>query len=96
MELNNIQTLEKIKQRIEALPKVHHIQILKILKKNSNVKLNENKSGIYVNLSFLPETIINALQKYLKDVDEQERILRIAEDQKVELKERVLRSGDEK
>ncbi len=96
METNNIQTLEKIKHRIEALPKVHHIQVLKLLKKYSNIKLNENKSGIYVNLSFLPETDITILQKYIKDVDDQERMLRIAEDKKEELKELVLRAGDEK
>ena len=86
MDTVNIQELEKIKNRIESLPKIHHIQILKILKKYNNIKLNENKSGIFVNLSFLPETVIRSLLGYLNRVDEQEKVLRIAEDNKEQLK----------
>ena len=38
-----VNKLETIKNSIEELDKPHHLEILKILKKNSKVKLNENK-----------------------------------------------------
>ena len=47
------ESLSSIKDKIERMPKNNQIEVLKILKKYQNIKLNENKSGIFVNLSFL-------------------------------------------
>jgi hypothetical protein len=68
------------------MSKMHHIEILKILKKNGNVKLNENKSGVYVNLSFLPKDTISELEYYLNYIEDQETSLIILENQKEEFK----------
>ena len=65
---------------------MHHIEILKILKKNGNVKLNENKGGVYVNLSFLPKDTISELEYYLNYIEDQETSLIILENQKEEFK----------
>jgi hypothetical protein len=78
--------LENIKTKIEKMGKTHHIEILKILKKNGNVKLNENKSGVYVNLSFLPKDSINDLENYLNYIEDQESSLIRLENQKEEFK----------
>jgi hypothetical protein len=64
--------LENIKQKIESMNKFHHIEILKILKMCSSVKLNENKSGIFVNLSFLPKPTLDEIKKYIDYIDVQE------------------------
>ena len=61
----HIMDLEIMKNKIEKMSKKHHIEILKILKMNANVKLNENKSGVFVNLSFLPHDTIDEIQNYL-------------------------------
>ena len=53
MDSVNVNHLEELKQKIEALEKFHQIEILQILSKNL-CKLNENKNGIFVNMSFLP------------------------------------------
>jgi hypothetical protein len=78
--------LEILKTKIEKMSKMHHIEILKILKKNGNVKLNENKSGVYVNLSFLPKDTISELEYYLNYIEDQETSLIILENQKEEFK----------
>ena len=54
------------------MDKNHHIEILKILKKNQSITLNENKSGVYVNLSFLPETILTEMHEYIQYIYAQE------------------------
>lgn len=64
--------LEDIKKKIESMDKFHHIEILKILKHSSSIKLNENKSGIFVNLSFLPKGILDEIKKYIDYIDVQE------------------------
>lgn len=82
----NIAALEVIKTRIENMNKIQHIEILKILQNNPAVKLNENKSGVFVNLSFLPDNAINQINEYLEYVQDQESALRSNETQKMDYK----------
>ena len=49
--MNKNNSLDNVKEKIESMNKENQIEILKLLKKNINVKLNENKSGTFVNLS---------------------------------------------
>ena len=76
--------LERLKNTIEALPKNYQIQVLKILKEYPSVKLNENKSGIFVNMSFLSSDVIGSLDEYLNYIKEQESNLTPVEIQKSE------------
>jgi hypothetical protein len=78
--------LEMLKLKIEKMDKKHHIEILKILKRFSNVKLNENKSGVYINLVFLPSEPLEEIQKYLSYIDQQENSIMTLETQKEEYK----------
>lgn len=78
--------LEQMKLRIENMNKQHHIEILKILKKNANVKLNENKSGVFVNLSFLQKSIIDEIASYISYITDQESSIRHLETQCEEFK----------
>lgn len=82
----HIMDLEIMKNKIEKMSKKHHIEILKILKMNANVKLNENKSGVFVNLSFLPHDTIDEIQNYLNYIQDQESSLVFLENQKEEFK----------
>lgn len=78
--------LETIKKQIEQMDKTHHIEILKILRQNNSITLNENKSGVYVNLSFLPETILEQLKKYIQYTNAQEDAINLLEKQQTDLK----------
>jgi hypothetical protein len=80
-----MERLENIKLFIETLNKHHQIEVLKILDKQ-NCKLNENKSGVYVNLSFLSEETISELEKFVEYIKDQEESLNTMEYQKEEFK----------
>lgn len=80
------QELEIIKNKIEAMSKIHHIKILKIMKNNKNVKVNENKSGVFVNLSFLPNNVINEIAEYIKYIDNQNNDIDFLEKQQEDYK----------
>ncbi len=80
--MDNTIELEKLKTRVEKLSKEHQLEILKIFNSSSVVKLNENKSGVYINLSFLPKEIIGKLQTYLDYVQDQEKMLLLTESKK--------------
>jgi hypothetical protein len=81
--------LESIKEHIEKMNKIQHIEILKILKCNKTIKLNENRNGIYINLSFTPAESIDELINYIMYIDEQEKSLEIIEIQKRELSNQI-------
>ena len=70
--------LEKIKNKIENMTNFQHIEILKIIKKNRSIKINENKNGVYINMSYLPKKTINELETYIKYIDDQSAILNLA------------------
>jgi hypothetical protein len=78
--------LENLKQKIESLSKGQQIEILKIFLENET-KLNENKSGIFINMSFLKEDVLEKLDKYLEYIKDQEHNLNNLETQKQEFKE---------
>jgi hypothetical protein len=85
MNVENPEVLERIKNKIESMNKYHQIEILKILSKNL-CKINENKSGVYVNLSFLPLVTIHELKQYIEYTEDQEESLITMEYQKEEFK----------
>ena len=51
------------------MTKANHVEIL-ILKEN-NVKINDNKNGVYINLSFLSVDAINKIKEFVKYIQEQ-------------------------
>ena len=94
--VNTMHTLDELKLKIEQLNKQHHIEILKILKKNSTVTLNENKSGVYVNLTLLPEQSITDISNYVNYIEEQEATLSSLETQKLDFKNTFFNEKEDK
>jgi hypothetical protein len=80
------ESLTNIKDQIEKMAKSNQIEVLRILKMNPTIKLNENKSGVFVNISFLPKETIHELAKYVKYVGDQESVINTVEHQKQEFK----------
>jgi len=78
--------LNIMKTKVESMTKVHQIEVLKIITSNSNLTINENKSGVYINLSYMEQTVIEEIEKYLSFVEEQEQLLNTAETTKQDFK----------
>jgi hypothetical protein len=83
--MDKTERLENIKNEIELMNKYNQIEVLKILE-NNMCKINENKSGVYINLSFLSEKTIIELEKYVEYTKDQEDSLNTMEYQKEEFK----------
>jgi hypothetical protein len=76
--------LMSLKDGIENMPVVHQIEILRILH-SKNTQINENKNGVFVNISKLNNDILNELYNYMKYVINQEKHLNEIEAQKQSL-----------
>ncbi len=79
--------LNNIKENIEKMSKVHQVAILGIFSKNEKIVLNENKSGIFINLSVVPEPVIDEVVKYIEYVSAQESQLNNGEKEKERYKQ---------
>lgn len=64
--------LVELKDKIESLSNQHQIDILRILHKHNDIVLNENKNGIFVNLTDIKEEVIKDLVKYVEYVEQQQ------------------------
>ena len=92
----SVNELETIKTKIESMGKQSHIEILKILKNNPNVKLNENKSGVFVNLSFLSKEMVDEIIKYIDFISQQENSISYLETQKEDFKNTFFTEKEDK
>lgn len=83
-DINNfsVSELDYIRETIENMNKFNQIEVLRILKKNNDVILNENKYGVHINLSEVKKDILNELSVYIKYVNAQEIALNSIEQQK--------------
>jgi transcriptional regulator of heat shock response len=78
--------LEELKKTIEILSKEQHIEVLKIIHEFSPATINENKSGIYINMAFLNKDTIEKLTQYISYIQDQEQMLKPFECQKEDFK----------
>ena len=67
--------LTDIKTAVESLDKYHQIEVLRILKKDKKLTLNENKSGIYINMWFVSAPILDEIRAYIDYVSVQNQQL---------------------
>lgn len=77
----DVDKLKFIRDKIEKLDKNNHIDILRLLVKN-DVFINENKNGVFINLTDLSNNIINDIEKYIDYVSEQKIDLDYIENKK--------------
>ena len=73
--------LMKLKEKLESLPVFHQIEILRILH-SKNTNLNENKNGIFINITKLSDSSLVQLEEYINYVNAQEKHLSEFEEQK--------------
>lgn len=79
---NSTNRLTFLRESIENMNKFNQIEILRILKKDETVILNENKYGVHVNLSELNDDNLEQMYNYVKYVNAQRVSLDTAEKQK--------------
>jgi hypothetical protein len=86
MDKLDLEVIENIKIKVDKMMPAQQLEILKILRENGDVKINENKSGVFVNLSFLSKKVITEIEEYLKYVNDQEKSLDVIETRKESVK----------
>jgi hypothetical protein len=75
---------------IEKMEKINQLKILQILKNNPDTIINENKNGIYVNLTTLQKKTINEIIEQTNFIIEQNKILNEDEQKKKQYKELIV------
>lgn len=78
----SVSELNYLRESIENMNKFNQVEILRILNKNKDITLNENKYGVHINLSDLKTEVLDELSTFLKYVNIQENNLNDIEKQK--------------
>lgn len=86
--------IDELKNKIEKMDEIHQLHIGSILRQHPEIKLNSNKSGILVNLTTIPEPILQEIDKYMDYVIEQEKTLIQVENKTEDLKQQYIISRD--
>lgn len=76
-----VNALKDLKDKIESISLFHQGEILRIFYDNK-VSINENKNGVFINLTYVDSSIIDKVYKYLIYVNKQEEQLNELEEQK--------------
>ena len=74
-------SLKSLKERIESTNLFHQIEILRIFN-DHDVIINENKNGVFINLTYVDSSILDKVYKYLSYVNKQEDQLNEIEKEK--------------
>jgi hypothetical protein len=93
-EMYDYNNINIIREQIENMNKFHQIEVLRILTKNKDVIINENKYGIHINLSELEDNILHELTTYIKYVNSQESFLSSAEKEKESYKNKFFQKDN--
>ena len=84
--------LIELKTRIEKLSKEHQIEILRLLMKEKNITLNENKNGTFINLSEMNADVLESLNSYLNYITIQNKQLEDIEIEKTNIEKQYFRN----
>jgi hypothetical protein len=85
----------EIKAQIEKMNKEQQIEVLKKLSEMSNVNLNENSNGTFVNLTDLTEEQLETIDSYISYVGEQESNLGAVENEKTRIQQSYFNGNKE-
>jgi hypothetical protein len=77
----DVDKIVAMRNAIEQMNKHNQVAALRILK-DSDVTLNENKNGTYINLTDVPNATKRQLELFIEHVNMQEETLEVAETQK--------------
>jgi hypothetical protein len=74
-----------LRDRIEALPKIHHKEVARILLDN-NITFDENKNGMFINLSTVTQDILEKIARFISYVDLQQQTIENGETERKDIK----------
>ena len=83
----NEEELIFLQKNINNMNKFNQIEILKIINEDKSIILNENKYGVFINLIYLKQDMIEKLKKYIVYTKAQELTLSVIEDKRKEFKD---------
>lgn len=85
---NNYKSINVLKNNIEKINSVYHIDFFNIIKKH-NLQYSENRNGIFINISNIDKHIITELSDKIKYIHNQEENLNDIEQQKNNYKNKL-------
>ena len=89
----NVEEIKELKDKIEILSKSYQIEIGRLLLSNG-VQIDENKNGIFINLTKVEQEVLIKIKDYLAYANIQEDKLKNIENKQEELKDYYFKNNN--
>lgn len=66
------QQLRSLCSKLEEMPKINQVEVLRIFHKYNKDFINENNYGVHINVTNVPDMVLEEIQDYIKHVSKQE------------------------
>ena len=90
----NVEEIKELKDKIEILSKSYQIEIGRLLL-SKGVQIDENKNGIFINLTKVEPEVLIKINEYIAYANMQEYKLKNIEDKQEELKDYYFKNNNE-
>ncbi len=64
--------LRSLCSKLEEMPKINQVEVLRIFHKYNKDFINENNYGVHINVTNVPDMVLEEIQDYIKHVSKQE------------------------
>jgi hypothetical protein len=90
----NVEEIKELKDKIEILSKSYQIEIGRLLLSNG-VHIDENKNGIFINLTKVKPDVLIKINEYITYANMQEDKLKNIENEQEQLKDYYFKNSNE-
>ena len=64
--------LRTLCSKLEEMPKINQVEVLRIFHKYNKEFINENNYGVHINVTNVPDMVLMEIEDYIKHVSKQE------------------------
>ena len=64
--------LRSLCSKLEEMPKINQVEVLRIFHKYNKDFINENNYGVHINVTNVPDMVLEEIEEYIKHVSKQE------------------------
>lgn len=97
VNINNYtpEELRSLCSKLEEMPKINQVEILRIFHKYNKEFINENNYGVHINVTNVQDFVLQEIEDYIKHVSNQEKELTTIDTQQVNNKKYILKANKE-
>ena len=85
--------LRALCSKLEDMPKINQVEVLRIFQKHNKEFINENNYGVHINVTNVQDAVLQEIEEYIKHVSKQETELTTINSQQTNSRNYILKAN---